>query len=810
MPSVTLLFGLLFLAATAYAQQTVTGSVRSADGRPLAYANVLLLHAKDSSLAKGAVVNDNGSYAFEQLTPGSYLIAIRMMGYHTSYSNPFVLSATAGTRQLEPLVAAAAEKQLNEVTVTARKPIFEQQIDKLVINPSAMISAAGGTVLDVLERSPGVRVDRQNAGITLSGRQGVMVMINGKLSRLPLETLVQMLGGMNADNVEKIELITSPPAKYDAEGNAGLINIVLKRRQDEGTNGGFSLMGGWGKYEKAAGSLNVNHNQGRVNLFTNASYNYDNRWFDFLARRTQPVEGALWYNEQYSDRYIKNYNGDVRIGADVALSKQTTLSAQVQGLINDRRGTSYNSSFTRLLPVVKPFTGSASIWVEDNRWRNLGGSLGLTHQFAGQQTLSVDADYQYYSNNGPFTLDFTQFYTTNPQITPVQAVNTSKETTIDFWVLKADYARPLGKTWKLETGVKFNRSDIHNALGVEKRLDGRFILDSAMTSTDTFYENIGALYGNLSGKFGAKTDVQAGLRAEATHTNIRNVNGQLLVDRRYLNLFPSASLSHKLSPEQILNLAYSRRITRPAYTELAPSFFLTDPNTYYVGNINLKPAYTSSVRAGYQYKSRYFIWLGYSRERNTIFRHQPVVRPGRPELIHMVQNFDQVEVLSMELTLPLTVTHWWTAQNNFAGFIRTAQTQFDVAPFYQQNWIWHINSVHSLRLGNQWTGEVSILYRSLLPAGVMNLRSMTNVVLGIQKVLPNNRGRLSLTVNDVFWTNQLKWFASFPQQQVDFTATLRDAPRIIKVTYTRSLGSQTIKAARQRRAADDEKKRVSF
>jgi len=171
-------------------------------------------------------------------------------------------------------------------------------LDKLVINPSAMITAAGGSVLDVLERSPSVRVDRQNGSISLGGRGGVMVMLNGKLSRLPIEAVVQMLSGMNAGNVEVIELIANPSARYDAEGNAGLINIVLKRKQGEGTNGSFSLMAGYGKYEKGMGSFSINHNQGRVNLFANASYNHDRNWFDFLPFRTQPVNNELWENRQ--------------------------------------------------------------------------------------------------------------------------------------------------------------------------------------------------------------------------------------------------------------------------------------------------------------------------------------------------------------------------------------------------------------------------------------------------------------------------------------------------------------------------------
>jgi outer membrane receptor protein involved in Fe transport len=389
-------------------------------------------------------------------------------------------------------------------------------------------------------------------------------------------------------------------------------------------------------------------------------------------------------------------------------------------------------------------------------------------------------------------------------------VNTTKQTIIDFWVLKADYSRPISKGWKLETGAKFNRSDIDNTLGVEKQLEGRFIPDTAMSSKAVFYENMGALYSNISGKIGTKTDIQAGLRAEATHTNIRNVEGKSMLDRRYLNLFPSASLSHHLTAQHTVNLSYSRRITRPGYTDLAPSFFLSDPTTYYVGNINLKPAYSSSIRAGYGYKSRYFVYLGYSRERNSMFDAQPVIRPGRPELIHMVQNFDQVDVLSLELALPLTLTSWWEAQNNLSGFIRTAQTQFDIAPFYQRKMIANVNSVHSFRLGSGWTAEVNIVYQSLIPYGVVNLRSMTNVILGVQKLLPNNRGQVSFTINDLLWTNQLRWHASFPEQQVDFKATLRHAPRIVKLTYTRSLGSKTIKTARERRGAEEEKKRISF
>ena len=358
MLSIFRFFPLLLLTTPGIAQQLVTGKVLSADGHSLVYANILLLNANDSSVVKGAVADPAGLYSFDHLRPGQYQVMSSLVGYQTVYSSPFSLLSSAGTYRVDPLVSHATANQLGEVTVAARKPPFEQQLDKLVINVASMLTAAGGSALDVLERSPGVLVDRQNGSISLGGRAGVMVMINGKLSRLPLDAVMQLLGGMNADNIQKIELIANPSAKYDAEGNAGLINLVLKRNQDEGTNGSYALMGGYGRYEKSSGSLTVNHNRGRVNLFSTISYNYDNRWFDFEAIRTQRVQGERWQNYQLSDRYTKRYNSDFRLGAEVSLRPNTTLTAQVQGLTNDIRATSYNTSNTRLITQAQPFTAS--------------------------------------------------------------------------------------------------------------------------------------------------------------------------------------------------------------------------------------------------------------------------------------------------------------------------------------------------------------------------------------------------------------------------------------------------------------------
>jgi outer membrane receptor protein involved in Fe transport len=237
----------------------VRGKVGETNGKPLPYANVLLLKDNDSTLVKGAVTAENGSFSIENVKQGTYLVAVSMIGYKKTYSAIFTLWEENSQHTLPLLTVAPEDRQLDEVKVTAQKPLFEQQIDKLIVNVGNTLTAAGSTALDVLERSPGVVVNRQNNALSMSGKNGVLVMINGKTSRLPVDAVLGMLQGMQASNIEKIELITNPSSSYDAEGDAGIINIIVRKTTDTGTNGTISLTMGHGYYEKPSASINLNH-----------------------------------------------------------------------------------------------------------------------------------------------------------------------------------------------------------------------------------------------------------------------------------------------------------------------------------------------------------------------------------------------------------------------------------------------------------------------------------------------------------------------------------------------------------------------
>ncbi len=284
----TTLFLLLFsLAASA---QSVQGTIRESDGKAIPFASVLLLNETDSTLVKGAVATESGQFIIENIKSGLYRVAVTAIGYEKVYSAPFSLDA-GNRHELPALVLAPEANQLAEVTVSAQKPMFEQQLDKLVVNVDKMVSSTGGSALDVLERSPGVMVNRQQNALSLIGKAGVTVMINGKISRLPLDAVIQQLVGMNASNIDRIELITSPSAQYDAEGDAGIINIILKKDISLGTNGSYSLTAGYGFHEKSAGSLNLNHRSQRLSLFGDVSGLYDQQQHDFWSNRQFTTAG---------------------------------------------------------------------------------------------------------------------------------------------------------------------------------------------------------------------------------------------------------------------------------------------------------------------------------------------------------------------------------------------------------------------------------------------------------------------------------------------------------------------------------------
>ncbi len=299
------------------AQNQIAGTIRDIAHKPLPFATVLLLNAADSSLVRGLVASEQGAYVFENVSAGAFLCSFSMLGFEQNFSKTFNLTEKPARKDLETVVLEESTAALSEALVVAKRPFLEQKIDRMVVNVANSITKAGGNALEVLQRSPGVRVNALTKTISLLGKEGVVVMINGKISRQPADAIVQMLAGMNADNIDRIELIHTPPANFEAAGNAGIINIVLKSTGDEGLNGGYSAKGGYGNGAKYGAGAYFNYRKGKANWFGNYDYNFDLNPQVFTNYRGVQQGPDFLETETYSNRpHTPTATQNARLGAD--------------------------------------------------------------------------------------------------------------------------------------------------------------------------------------------------------------------------------------------------------------------------------------------------------------------------------------------------------------------------------------------------------------------------------------------------------------------------------------------------------------
>ena len=373
---IQLLLLALLVTTTASAQLTLSGSVMDTDSAPLPYTNVLLLRAADSSFVQGGLTDNSGLFTL-QAPAGNYLVSVSALGYTTYFGQPFTLKTD---QELPPIRLGNGGVDLSEITVTAQQPLLVRQIDRTVINVADQPTTAGLSALEVLERSPGVFINRQNGAISMAGKDGVNVLINGRANYIDASGLADFLAGLSADNIQKIELITTPPANFDAQGNAGFINIVLKELPDEGLNGNYNATVGYGR-SNLTGRAGVNVNYRKNGLALVAAYDFSQPSLDqqTLLSRTDFTTGLR--TDLVSERDPLRFVHNARLGADYELSDKTTIGAVVAGY--DNRWEMPAVSTTRFSPLMGSDTVVVSDNFETNDWRHLRLNANLRHRLAG-------------------------------------------------------------------------------------------------------------------------------------------------------------------------------------------------------------------------------------------------------------------------------------------------------------------------------------------------------------------------------------------------------------------------------------------
>ena len=774
-------------------QGSINGTVLDEQSKPVDYATVGLFKTSDSSLVKTALTSVNGKFEFININTGNYFVKVNMMGYIIHQGKPFVLTESKITLDLESIHLKTEGKNLKAVTVTALKPLFERRTDKTIMNVESSSIAIGSTALEVLQKAPGVTLD-QNDNITMQGKQGVLVMIDGKETYMSNADVANLLKNMQSSQIETIELITNPSSKYPAAGNSGIINIKTKKSKNKGTNGSASLSAAQGKNFRGNTAINLNYRTNKLNVFGN--YNYGNFSNNNLIEIDRISNGNPdTYFMQVGNMFRKRENNNFKAGLDYFIDKKNTIGFLVSGYLNNAKEKSTNKTL-----IGKSFTQIDSLLnttsVSNSTYNNLSYNLNYKSilDTIGSE-ISADLDYSRF--NGKDIADYNNDYlfTNGNRIRPLNIIRNTTPTKIDIRAFKVDYNTSLSKTIKLEAGVKSSWVKTDNNLKSEELINNIWQNDLRRSNQFVYDENVNAAYTNLNKAF-KNTSIQIGLRVEQTYSKGNLITNNEIVDRSYWDFFPTLFIQQTLSKNNQIGFSYSRRIDRPSYDDLNPFIYYLDEYTYNKGNPFLNPQYTHSFELNYTLMQKYLLSINYSRV-NDVITQVILPDPAKKALYQTNANIAKNISYGANLNVPIKLAKWWDMNNNMNVFylsfeapnlggqaLKTGKTAFQ---YKVQN---------TFVIVKGFNAELSGSYESPFDYGTLSLQSRYSVDMGLSKSLFNKKASLKLALSDVFNTNETNLTSAYPG--LKYNLYQKNDTQLGKVSFSYRFGKSEIKPARKR------------
>lgn len=792
----TTLLSLLFTFVSSYSFGQLNGNVVDQNEAPLAFVNVLVLNAIDSSLLKGDLTQDDGSYTFDNIEQGKYLIQVNMVGYNTVYSDMIVYDDQG---YQVPLTILSEGIAMDEVVVTAQKPLIELKADKVVVNVENSIVSAGNSALEVLQKSPGIVVDN-NDRISLRGREGALVMINGKKQYMSAEDITRMLRNMPANNIKLIEIITNPSAKYDAEGNVGIINIIMKKNENLGYNGQFGITDRLGQRNSFFTNLNLNYRTEKINIYGGGDY-YD--WGNAntlnLNRNIPSAQGFTAF-DQNSDIESGGDGFNAKLGLDWQITPKTTLG--VLAKVNDGNEFSNLENNTLISGANGPNYDRLFVDTDGLEFYNQSSAnLNLRHEFNDQgMVLTFDTDFSTYTNDGEMNYLNNYFNNDGSMAQANYLLRNNTNRAIDIFASQVDFVLPLDDQSKIEIGSKYSNVSTQNGTFFKYQGEDKQWVDlNDRSNTFMYTEEVMAGYVNVSNKLGPIM-VQGGLRIEHTESEGFSVTLDQRVPRNYTDFFPSVSMSHMIGKKHSLSYAYSRRLNRPNYKSLNPFEFYLDEYTFERGNPFLNPQYSNNFSVNYSLGNALFVSLNYSHTKDAITevieQDASTNRTFQTEL-----NLDDFRNYSINVTVPKVWNEWWVTRLNYNGFYNQYNSDFSEGTIDRGQYSNVIYLGNEFNLNNDWNMELSGYYQSGITFGVMTIDPRYSIDYGVSKKVLDGRGTIKFNVTDIFWSQQSK--VVIDQGDIDLVVDQRNDTRKASLTFNYSFGNQEVKQARRRSTATE-------
>lgn len=768
-------------------------------GTPIGDVSITISKLQDSTVLFSTLSDTSGFYEFGRIPEGDYFVSAYMMGYKDYTSEPVELDPNEGEVHSE---IKMENLELKEVKVVGKKPYIEQKADKTVLNIESSSTATSENALEILRKAPGIMIDKDE-NVSLRGKEGVLVLIDDRPTYLSSTELANFLKNMQGAEVESIEIITNPSARYEASGNSGIINIRTKKNRKPGFNGTVSGGSNQGRKNASWGGLNLNGRKGKVNVYANYYPGlYQGDHTQNIYRKIQNPQNTLF--DQVSEGEYKWQSHSYKSGIDVDINKKNTVGFMYRGYTN--KGNNTNDATTKIYNYNRINPDSTLSSLSENSGRNRNNAFNLNYMArldsSGKQ-LSADVDYATFRNTNDQQLTSNYLDALNYPLHPAKLLRGNMPNNVDIKSAKVDYVHPFAKTWKLETGAKTSFVTTDNKVTYENQINNVWQPDLGKSNHFRYDENIYAAYASVSKEL-KSTSVQVGLRSEYTDSKGNSLTMDSVVVRSYLDFFPTVFVNHKVNDNHNLSFSYNRRIDRPNYESLNPFLYFLDEYTFGKGNPYLKPQYTNSVTATHSFKSMFITSLSYSRT-NDVAVELIEQDDSTKYTYQTTRNLNTMNNLNLNVSVNLNPTTWFRSNSNVNAFYnRYEYEQMNVS---KEQISVRLQSTNTFELPKSFSIEVTGFYQSPMLWGLMNIKSMYSVDFGVQKYFWNKKANIKLTLRDPF--KLMKFKADLNYSNLDGYINNTWDSRRIGLSFSYRFGNDDIKPSRQRKSGlEDEQNRV--
>ncbi len=754
----TFLMLTLFLSSFAQAQ---TGSIRGVltdiENAPLPYSNVAVYQSSDSSLLTGSITDAKGQFNIN-VKYGDYYLKISAVGFESYLSKSITVNESNSTVDFSTIQLQEDVQVMDAVEVKAMRPQVVVEADKMVVSVEGTAMAAGATAYEVLEKSPGVFVD-QDGNIQLNGKSGVQVMIDGRRSYLSATDLQNMLQGMSADNIKTIEIINNPSAKYDAEGNAGIINITLKKNNIQGVNGSVNASYRYNEMQNYNTGLQLNHKKGNWNSFVNADLSQRGRIRDagFYREITQN-NGVTTIFDQTGKELVNRVIPSMRIGTDYDFNDRQSV-----GIMVNVYGQDVHHDFkidTDLEQGANEFMINSDNQIK-YQFLNTQANLHYVHKLDTNGTkITTDFNYVKLMNDGGSTFTNRYFQEGNAEPNAVERLENENPFAYDIYSAQVDFEGKIFEKVKVEAGLKASHVVSDNEIEFYELGDNQRTLDPNRSNHFVYTEQIFAGYSSFAGNLGEKLSYKVGLRAEQTYSEGESLTLNTINERNYFNLFPSFFLQHNVSESYQVNYNYSRRIDRPNYSNLNPFVMYLDPYTWAQGNPYLRPQFTHSMSVTQTILGQYNLVLNYGLTSDFI-AEVPTQNPEDGTTVFIQENIDDQVNYSATAVIPFQPFKWWSINANISVFHQEFTTYLNGNQVENNATSAFARAGNTFMLPNDFKLELNGDYRSNTVWGLYAIGAQWGIDFAVKKSFLDKRLDASLNLTDIFRTRRFEGSSNF-------------------------------------------------